>query len=234
MLTTTVACPSCAARLRVPGTVPTGKRIKCPKCDTPFPFRSDSLAPTLKAPPPRKAAPAEDEDDQERARRKPRQKGKPAPPIEDEAGPDLADERPAPRRPRKKRQKSASKTPLLVLLAGAAVLLLGGGIALAIAFGRSGKNPGHGGGEPQASSPGQKVFAANGCARCHSLGAGAGPGHKVDLSRVGADPSHTVEWISEHIRDPKSHRPDSRMPAYANRIPAQDLRVLAEYLASLK
>ena len=42
------------------------------------------------------------------------------------------------------------------------------------------------------------------------------------------------EWISEHIRDPKSHKPDSRMPGYASKIQAQDLRSLAEYLASLK
>jgi hypothetical protein len=43
-----------------------------------------------------------------------------------------------------------------------------------------------------------------------------------------------VEWISAHIRNAKTHKPDSKMPPFENKIKPDDLRVLAEYLASLK
>jgi hypothetical protein len=62
-----------------------------------------------------------------------------------------------------------------------------------------------------------------------------GPGmmKKVDLAHVGKE--HDVQWIEQHIRNPKSQEPRSRMPRFdENRINAQDLRALAEYLASLK
>jgi mono/diheme cytochrome c family protein len=86
---------------------------------------------------------------------------------------------------------------------------------------------------------GRRVYDANNCARCHSIdssGGGGGPnrGRKKDLSRVGAHPEHTAAWIGDHIRDPKAHNPGSRMPAYKDKINAEDLRALSEYLASLK
>jgi cytochrome c oxidase subunit 2 len=85
---------------------------------------------------------------------------------------------------------------------------------------------------------GQSVFQANNCGRCHGVGGGFGGGRRggrgPDLSRVGANPSHTVQWLVEQIRDPQSHKPDSRMPAYADKIGEEDLRALATYLASLK
>jgi cbb3-type cytochrome oxidase cytochrome c subunit len=59
---------------------------------------------------------------------------------------------------------------------------------------------------------------------------GKGP----DLAKVGADPNHTVEWLAEHIRNPKAHKPESRMPAFAGRISDDELKPLTEYLASLK
>jgi cytochrome c oxidase subunit II len=87
---------------------------------------------------------------------------------------------------------------------------------------------------------GQGVFQANNCSRCHSVGDGAGGGMRgrgprgPDLSRVGAKPSRTVQWLEEQIRDPQSHRPDSRMPGYAGKISEDDIHALAVYLASLK
>ena len=65
-------------------------------------------------------------------------------------------------------------------------------------------------------------------------GGGEGKGGKhVGLSRVGS--KRNVEWLMEHVRDPKSHTPSSRMPGYGeDRISAKDLRSLGEYLASLK
>ena len=58
--------------------------------------------------------------------------------------------------------------------------------------------------------------------------AGKGP----DLAKVGA--KHPRDWIIEHIRNPRSHRSDSRMPPFEGKINDDDLRTLADYLASLK
>lgn len=55
-----------------------------------------------------------------------------------------------------------------------------------------------------------------------------------DLSRVGAEPGRTAEWIIEHIKHPQSHNPGSRMPAFAGKINDSDLKALGDYLASLK
>jgi len=59
-------------------------------------------------------------------------------------------------------------------------------------------------------------------------------GRGPDLGMVGKDPSHTVDWLMEHVRNPKTHKPNSNMPAFEGKIKAEDLRALAEYLASLK
>jgi cbb3-type cytochrome oxidase cytochrome c subunit len=95
-------------------------------------------------------------------------------------------------------------------------------------------------------SAGRKVFVANKCANCHAIGgAGGSPGGTggpggsprmkgPDLSKVGKDPAHTIEWIMAHVRNPQAHKPSSRMPKFEDKINDQDLRVLAEYLASLK
>jgi len=55
-----------------------------------------------------------------------------------------------------------------------------------------------------------------------------------DLSHVGADSKHTTAWLIEHIRNPKSHKADSRMPPFEGKISEEDLKALADYLASLK
>jgi cbb3-type cytochrome oxidase cytochrome c subunit len=62
------------------------------------------------------------------------------------------------------------------------------------------------------------------------MGGRGGP----DLGKVGAAEGHTVEWFSEYVRDPKSKKPGSRMPPFGDKIKAEDLRALGEYLASLK
>src|SRR5438128_1826596 len=59
--------------------------------------------------------------------------------------------------------------------------------------------------DPALIASGKAVFDANGCARCHS-----GGGRAPDLSRVGADPSHTPQWLAEHVKNPKSQNPASR------------------------
>jgi cbb3-type cytochrome oxidase cytochrome c subunit len=80
--------------------------------------------------------------------------------------------------------------------------------------------------------------------RCHASGGGemggggrgrGGRGRGPDLSRVGANPSHTVDWFMKFVRNPQSIKPDSRMPAFEEaKINEEDLRALAQYLASLK
>jgi mono/diheme cytochrome c family protein len=81
---------------------------------------------------------------------------------------------------------------------------------------------------------GKALFQRNGCARCHALSAGEGSRSGPDLTHVGADPSHTADWIAAHIKNPKSHNPNSRMPAFEGRISDADLKTLSEYLAAQK
>jgi cbb3-type cytochrome oxidase cytochrome c subunit len=57
-------------------------------------------------------------------------------------------------------------------------------------------------------------------------------GRGPDLSKVGAQ--HPRDWIADHIRDPKSHKPESRMPPFADKLSQEDLGAVADYLASLK
>jgi mono/diheme cytochrome c family protein len=85
------------------------------------------------------------------------------------------------------------------------------------------------------SGNGQAIFEAQ-CIRCHRSG-GGGPGRGrggrgPDLSRIGA--KHPVDWLQEHIRDPRSHNPNSRMPGFEEKLSQEELRSVAEYLASLK
>jgi hypothetical protein len=55
-----------------------------------------------------------------------------------------------------------------------------------------------------------------------------------DLAKVSADPKHTRAWLREHILDPQSQKPNSRMPKFASKLSDSDLEALLDYLASLK
>jgi mono/diheme cytochrome c family protein len=101
------------------------------------------------------------------------------------------------------------------------------------------------GGEEHAAA--KRVYADNNCANCHKLGETggrpSGPGGPPgrggpggpDLTSAGAKADRTRQWLADHIRDPKSHRPQSRMPPFgADKISDADLALLAEYLASRK
>lgn len=98
-----------------------------------------------------------------------------------------------------------------------------------------GKNEGGGSasGDANLVAAGKAVFDANNCARCHSV-AGQGNPRGRDLTHVGADPNHTVQWLIEHVKNPRTHNPNSRMPAFEGKISEQDLHALGAYLASLK
>jgi mono/diheme cytochrome c family protein len=241
MLTKKIACPSCGVGLKVADDLEPDTRIKCPKCKSGFAVPGDK--------------------DEEPAPRAARSR-KPAPPPEDdEPDEDVRERRRPARKPRRKKPEP-SKAPLIVGLIVGLVLLLGGGGALAAVLLSSRKKAdpvaenkapvppmspgpsvpvttGPAPGTESAFAAGRKVYEDRNCGRCHTLGAaspagggGRGGRRKVDLSRVGA--SHTVDWISDYIRDPKAQNPMSHMPAFRDKIQPQDLRSLAEFLASLK
>lgn len=82
-------------------------------------------------------------------------------------------------------------------------------------------------------SQGKKVYAANGCANCHTI-QGKGGKNGPDLSKTGAETKHTVAWLEDQVKNPKSHDDDSTMPPFGERIKGKDLTALATYLKSLK
>lgn len=84
-----------------------------------------------------------------------------------------------------------------------------------------------------AITAGKKVYDANMCAGCHAIN-GKGGTSGPDLSATGAESEHTVKWLAAQVSDPKSHKPDSSMPGYADKIKGKDLTNVATYLASLK
>jgi mono/diheme cytochrome c family protein len=81
-------------------------------------------------------------------------------------------------------------------------------------------------------SAGKKVYAANGCAGCHAIG-GQGGKAGPDLSKTGADPTHTIAWFEVQIANPKAHNPGSAMPAFDTSIQGKDRTALAVYMTSL-
>jgi mono/diheme cytochrome c family protein len=99
----------------------------------------------------------------------------------------------------------------------------------------TGKKPAAAGAKPPSPlvAAGKKVYDAKGCGACHAIG-GKGGNSGPDLTSTGAVPAHTVQWLSAQAANPKSHNPDSTMPAFAQTIPAKDLTAMSTYLASLK
>jgi mono/diheme cytochrome c family protein len=243
-------CPSCGVGLKVADTVPVGKKINCPKCGVGFGVPGEDDEPDARevvlARPRRAAPPRDDEDDEDQEReveRRPRKKR---------------------RKKKKAASNMPLILGLViggaVLLIGAAVVLAVVRPWEQNATQTAANNPapsrpantamrtdpGPGltdtrqpGGETLAGGSGKRIYDSLDCSRCHSIGGSPGGGKMKggrgpDLSRVGTNPSHTVEWISEHIRNPRSHRANSRMPGYEEKISREDLRSLAEYLASLR
>lgn len=96
-----------------------------------------------------------------------------------------------------------------------------------------------------------RALFENGCQRCHSLEDDAsqfaaegpppgGPGggrrgpRGPNLAHVGSQPGRDAAWLADHIRDPKSHNPRSRMPPFADKLTEEEIGQLAEFLASLQ
>jgi len=77
----------------------------------------------------------------------------------------------------------------------------------------------------------KRIYIQEGCRDCHKV-AGVPGGSTIgpDLSKVGRE--HTAAQIARKITNPKSDNPNSVMPAY--KLNAADLKVLSDWLASLK
>ena len=83
----------------------------------------------------------------------------------------------------------------------------------------------------QQAASGQQVFAANNCSNCHAINGQGGQG-APDLSKVGG--ARDAPWIIAHVKNPKAHKPNSRMPSFEGKINEADLASLGAYLASLR
>ncbi|HJZ58407.1 MAG TPA: cytochrome c [Gemmataceae bacterium] len=91
---------------------------------------------------------------------------------------------------------------------------------------------------PTASLDAKQLYEQQ-CAKCHGVmggesGRNGKKGGRPDLSKVGADPAHTPDWIAEHIRNPQSHKPDSKMPAFEGKLQPEQIKSVADYLAGMK
>jgi mono/diheme cytochrome c family protein len=87
---------------------------------------------------------------------------------------------------------------------------------------------------PANASPGE-LFGQY-CFKCHKPSGPTGAPRKggPDLAKTAEDPEHTVDWIAEHIKNPKTHNPASRMPAFESQLTPEQIRKLAEYVLTLK
>jgi cytochrome c553 len=112
------------------------------------------------------------------------------------------------------------------------VLLFGLMVAAAGCGKKSGDSAGGAGTGGGATGGGDAValFTAN-CGKCHRMGQ-TGGGRAPDLSKAGV--AHDASWIADHIKDPKSHNPQSKMPAFGGKLSDGDIQSLASHLASLK
>ena len=80
---------------------------------------------------------------------------------------------------------------------------------------------------------GKKVYTANGCGGCHAI-KGEGGMNGPDLTKFASDKTKDAKWTAVQIQDPKKHKADSAMPAYADKIKGKDLNNLVAYLLTLK
>ena len=129
-----------------------------------------------------------------------------------------------------------SLTPNLRL----AARLVGLGLfAVALGCGQSSSNPPPAKVQPAAvavaPTDGKGLFEAH-CANCHAAGdiPRKGKGKAPDLTHVGTEADHTAEWIAEHIRNPKGHKPSSKMPEFETKLKPEEIKSVAAFLKSLK
>jgi mono/diheme cytochrome c family protein len=189
MSTRRLACPSCDAKLNVAATIPAGKRIKCPKCETAFVIPEAAELPRKKAVmavQTRKAAPPptdEDEDLDEEVEKRPARRKAAPPPTDEDEGLEEVEDRPR-RKSRKKKRKQTSSNATLLLLIGGGVLLIGGGILAAVLLLNKDKTEEPSGSKGNASmASGQsgknkmeELYGKSGGGQMPRPGMGGGPG----------------------------------------------------------
>ncbi|HEY2910711.1 MAG TPA: cytochrome c [Gemmataceae bacterium] len=113
-------------------------------------------------------------------------------------------------------------------------MILGAPALLVALFAGCGKSEGDGPVPSAAAEPptGNAVFDKN-CHGCHSVAAdGKAKKKGPNLSKAGT--THDAEWLAEHVRNPKVHTPTSNMPAFASKLSAEEIKNVAEFLATMK
>jgi cbb3-type cytochrome oxidase cytochrome c subunit len=78
----------------------------------------------------------------------------------------------------------------------------------------------------QTASNGEEIFVREGCGKCHSF-KGRGGAMASDLTSV--THRRSTAWIMTQIKNPKSHYPDSRMPAFRH-LSIIELYAISQYL----
>lgn len=77
---------------------------------------------------------------------------------------------------------------------------------------------------------GKKLYIQNRCDLCHQIGRQGGI-IGPDLSKVGD--RRDLQWLVTQIKDPKSHNPNTQMPAYPQ-LSDEEIKALASFLTGLK
>jgi len=77
---------------------------------------------------------------------------------------------------------------------------------------------------------GKNLYNQSRCDLCHQIG-GKGGIIGPDLTHAGG--KHDTLWLSKQIKDPKSHHPNTQMPAYSQ-LSDEDIQALVTFLLELK
>ncbi len=86
--------------------------------------------------------------------------------------------------------------------------------------------------DPGATGP--KVTYEQHCAKCHAQAGEPGGPSRGGSKGPKLETKRSADWLADYIRDPKSKKPDSKMPAFAGTIPEDQIQELAGYLAAKK
>ena len=77
---------------------------------------------------------------------------------------------------------------------------------------------------------GKNIYNQNRCDLCHRIG-GQGGVIGPDLSKVGS--KYDTQWLAKQIKEPKSHNPNTQMPAYPQ-FSDDEVQALISFLTGLK
>ena len=78
---------------------------------------------------------------------------------------------------------------------------------------------------------GNKVFDMH-CGNCHATQPGGPPKKGPNLAKVGG--TRAPEWLADHVKNPKSHKPESGMPEFGSKLNAEELKSVTDFMAGLK